>query len=200
MENNNNGDANGEEKKVNIKVTVEVPFDKIGAFMKVMEGFCASANWSSPTFERELNTNQGYYENSLWDILIKKKIYTEEELKSLDVDDGVLLIEKVINSGRVTENDLASYLSAEYGMENGMETVDISNHHVAKDIKDSVSTDLIKRYHFIPIYKNGSVLTVAISDPTNMEVLDSLRYILKTDIEGVVVPYFQLEKAVKEWV
>jgi general secretion pathway protein E/type IV pilus assembly protein PilB len=44
--------------------------------------------------------------------------------------------------------------------------------------------------------KHDDMLTVAMSDPTDMETLDSLRYVLKTDVDAVISSKEQIQKLI----
>ena len=68
----------------------------------------------------------------------------------------------------------------------GMEVVRLDNVDIEPTVIDSVPADTAHRYKVVPIYKQDGVLTVAISDPMDMDTVDSLRYILKSDVEPVI--------------
>ena len=109
--------------------------------------------------------------------------------------DGIPLVEAILGAGFLAEEDLTMLLAAEYGME----SFDLSNYKLSPEIKASVPDDIARRYKIVPVMKTGTTLTVAISDPTDLETLDSLRYILKTDVEGVVVSRKQLKDALARY-
>lgn len=70
----------------------------------------------------------------------------------------------------------------------GMEMVSLVNLPIAPDAIAAVPADVARKYKIIPVSKHDNILTIAIGDPLEVDTLDSLRYILKTDIEGVVAP------------
>jgi general secretion pathway protein E/type IV pilus assembly protein PilB len=51
------------------------------------------------------------------------------------------------------------------------------------------------KYKVVPILKTDKNLTVALGDPLDVDTLDSLRYLLKCDIEGVVAPPEEIQAA-----
>ena len=109
--------------------------------------------------------------------------------------DGIPLVEAVVSAGFLAEEDLTMLLAAEYGME----SFDLSSYKLAPEIKAAIPDDIARRYKVVPVMRTGTTLTVAISDPTDLETLDSLRYILKTDVEGVVVSRKQLKDALSRY-
>jgi general secretion pathway protein E/type IV pilus assembly protein PilB len=56
-----------------------------------------------------------------------------------------------------------------------------------------IPVDVARRYRVVPVYKNEDTLTVAVSDPLNFDTLDSLRYMLKHNVEGVLVRRDELQ-------
>ena len=68
----------------------------------------------------------------------------------------------------------------------GMESLILTGHEIERDVLDLVPGEVCQRYKIVPVYKNGNTLTVAIGDPLDVDTLDSLRYLLKCNVEGVV--------------
>ncbi len=89
----------------------------------------------------------------------------------------------------------------------GMEMISLANLPIPPEALAAVPADVARKYKIIPVSKHDNVLTVAIGDPLEVDTLDSLRYVLKTDIEGVVAPpgeivvaldrYYQREASVE---
>ncbi len=68
----------------------------------------------------------------------------------------------------------------------GMEFVSLQDMDIPSDVRDMISQETARRYNVVPVYKTDDGLTVALSDPTDFDTLDSLRYMLKVNVEGVV--------------
>ena len=109
-------------------------------------------------------------------------------------DDEIIFEDDEIKAFNEKYKELADFC-AEYGME----LIDLSRITIPKDVIDFATPDIIARYRFIPISFEKDVLTVAIADPKDIETLDSLRYILKTDIEGTISPEEQLNEAIEKY-
>ena len=62
------------------------------------------------------------------------------------------------------------------GAQMGMEVVPMEEMEVASEVIDLVPASLATSYKVIPIKKEGDVLTVAMSNPHDINVLDDLRY------------------------
>ena len=91
----------------------------------------------------------------------------------------------------VTEDDILMMLGAEYGME----TFDFTDYTIPPEVVAAIPAEIARRYQVVPVMRHDGLLTVAVVDPTDLETLDSLRYILKQDVEGVIATQRQIAQA-----
>jgi len=96
--------------------------------------------------------------------------------------------------GYVDEYEMMAMLAQHYGLE----TLDLEGYQIPLEIIETVPPDIAKRYNIVPVMKHDEVLTIAMSDPTDMETLDSLRYALKCDVEAVISPKEQIQKVIDQ--
>jgi type IV pilus assembly protein PilB len=61
-----------------------------------------------------------------------------------------------------------------------------------------LSENIIRKHHVLPIQKRGNKLYVAVSDPTNLAVLDEIRFSTGTAVEAIVAEPDKLEKLIEE--
>ncbi len=92
----------------------------------------------------------------------------------------------------LNENEMMSLLAQQYGLE----TLDLNEYQVPLEAIESLTSDLAKQYKVIPVMKHDNLLTIAMSDPTDVETLDALRYVLGCDVEAVVSPRDQIDKLI----
>jgi general secretion pathway protein E/type IV pilus assembly protein PilB len=128
------------------------------------------------------------------DLLVARGVVSEEQLESAREhaaadDSGVL--ETLQFMHYVSEEDVLMILASEYGMD----TFDLTNYKIPPEVIKAVPGDVARRYQVVPVMRNEGTLTVAMADPTDLEALDSVRYILRTDVEGVVCSKRQIENA-----
>jgi type IV pilus assembly protein PilB len=95
----------------------------------------------------------------------------------------------------VSKMDILKALAAQFGME----TISVAGLNFDREILDAVPATVAHRYGIIPISKSDHALTVALRDPFDVETLDSLRYILKTNVEGVVAPGEEIDVALTQF-
>jgi type IV pilus assembly protein PilB len=61
-----------------------------------------------------------------------------------------------------------------------------------------VKEKLIRKHHALPLYKRGSRLFVAISDPTNLQALDEIKFHTGLNTEAVLVEEEKLTKTIEK--
>ena len=108
-------------------------------------------------------------------------------------DEGVM--EVLAREGGVAKLDMLKALAGQFGME----TISLTGLDIPREVLDMVPGDVAQRYKVVPVFKNDNVLTVAIGDPLDVDTLDGLRYVLKSNVEGVVAPPEEIEKAIANY-
>ena len=78
----------------------------------------------------------------------------------------------------------------------GMEVADLARSEGNLQLLKTVPRDLAVRYQVFPIEKNGGTLRLAISDPLNVDALDSLGHVLKLTIEPLIAPAADIHSAI----
>lgn len=91
------------------------------------------------------------------------------------------LIEALVKSGAVGEEDVSRALAAM----NSMEFVDLEGATIEKSVAELLEPDDARRYGAIPVTMRDGVLIVALSDPMAMQTMDDLTYKLQREIEFV---------------
>ena len=109
----------------------------------------------------------------------------QEAADSEEFVDAVDILKK---KGIVQEQELLAMLAQQYGME----LLDLSHYDIPQEVIDSMSGDIALHYRVVPVMKHDNLLTIAMSDPTDMETLDTLRYLLGGDVDAVIAPQRQI--------
>ncbi len=91
------------------------------------------------------------------------------------------LIDSLIKSGAISEDDVAKTMA----VNSGMEFVDISGYVAPQELKNVVPEAVARRYNVVPLGYEHTRLQVGISDPNNFETLDALPHVIGPDIDIV---------------
>jgi len=134
------------------------------------------------------------------ELLQENGMVTEEQIsegwkKVAETDGRLNIIQALQELKYVDEFELLSMLAQQYGLE----TLDLATYKIPREVIDSVPRDIVVQYHIIPVMKHDDVLTIAIGDPTDMTTLDSVRYVLKCDVDAVVAPQSQIQTMIDRY-
>ncbi|NCZ52795.1 MAG: type II/IV secretion system protein [Verrucomicrobia bacterium] len=104
---------------------------------------------------------------------------------------GLSTLESISKRGLLTQDQILEIVAKDCGME-----FEALIEHVDEDVLSTIQPSDSRRYHALPVRRLPSGLRIAISDPLDFETLDALRYLLKTDLEPVVVPLARIDEAI----
>ena len=85
----------------------------------------------------------------------------------------------LIKEGIITEDALAQTLAKQYEIK----YYPLDTFHIPHHFLKSVSVELMHRYPFIPYAENDGILTIIVSDPSNIMAIDELELILNKELE-----------------
>ena len=119
----------------------------------------------------------------------------EDAQREIDLNpDKGDIVDIIIAKGYVTEHDLTVMLAQQYGME----IVDISRYELPEEVLSLLDRETVRKYNVIPLGLHDDILTIAMTDPTDVTTLDALRYMLGKDVDAVIAPKEQIDKIINE--
>ena len=131
----------------------------------------------------------------LGDLLVREKLITREQLdKALQEQkqSGTRVGYNLVKLGFIAETELTKILARQFKMP----AVDLSRFEVDPRIAKLVPADLAMKHLVLPLKRDGRTLTVAMADPTNLGVLEDLKFITRYDIFPVIGGEFSIKSAV----
>ena len=114
----------------------------------------------------------------LGDLLVREKLITREQLdKALQEQkqSGTRVGYNLVKLGFIQETELTKILARQYKMP----AVDLTRFEVDPRIAKLVPADLAMKHLVLPLKRDGRTLTVAIADPSNLGVLEDLKFITR---------------------
>src|SRR5436190_15093594 len=133
----------------------------------------------------------------LGDLLIKEGLITQDQLgKALQEqrNNGTRLGYNLVKLGFVQETEITKMLARQYRMP----AVDLARFEVDPKIVKMIPADIALKHLVLPLKREGRVLTVAMADPTNMGVIDDLKFITRYDIFPVIAGEYTLRGALEK--
>ena len=125
-------------------------------------------------------------------LVTEDQVAQAKERITSDADGSVL--DALYDLKFVSEQDVVAMLGSEYGMDTY--DFDKARTKIPGEIIQQMPADVAKRYRMVPISLNNGILRVALSDPADLESIDSVRYLLKMEIEGVIASRQQIDAAI----
>src|SRR4029078_1530426 len=98
----------------------------------------------------------------------------------------------LIKLGFIEENELTKMLARQYKMP----AIDLARFEVDPKIAKMIPTELAVKNLVIPLKRDGRTLTIAMADPTNLGVLEDLKFITRYDIFPVIGGEVSIKSAV----
>ena len=130
------------------------------------------------------------------DLLVQQGLVDDGQLKEAKeraASEESSTLDALYNLKFVSEQDVMQLLGAEYGMDTY--DFDHASAKVPTEVITLVPRDVAFRYKTVPISFANGILRVAIADPTDIETIDSIRYLLKMEVEPVISTKRQIEQA-----
>jgi general secretion pathway protein E/type IV pilus assembly protein PilB len=141
-----------------------------------------------------LTANDEYIAEILQSVGLISQQQAEEALEWAQKEDKDI-VDVLAANGSVSKMDILKTLANQFGME----TISLTGVDIPQEVIDLVPGEVARRYKVVPVYQTDNTLTVALSDPLDVETLDSLRYVLKCNVEGVVAPKEELDVALNHY-
>lgn len=78
----------------------------------------------------------------------------------------------------------------------GVPLVDVEVVELDPDVVKLVKEDLVRKHHSLPLYKRGNRLFIAVSDPTNLQALDEIKFHVGMSTEPILVQDDKLARTI----
>ncbi|WP_317846222.1 type IV-A pilus assembly ATPase PilB [Alcanivorax limicola] len=118
--------------------------------------------------------------------LVNDNVLTEEKARSALAgarQESVPLVSFLVSKNMAPGRDVARVVAEEFGDP----LLDLSAFNPELMTKDLVDHKLITKHRVLPLFRRGSRLFVAASDPTNLQALEDIRFNTGLNIETLVV-------------
>jgi len=131
----------------------------------------------------------------LGELLLRRGRVTADQLGALRAEErvyGEALIDLALKLRLLTEDDLVSLLHHEYRLP----IVDLTTIDPTRGALRLVPSELARRHDILPIGVAGSTLTVAMSDPSNFDGLNAVKFRSGCDVKIMIAPRGPLRRAI----
>lgn len=145
-------------------------------------------------FSRELNAKLG-------EILVEKGIISREQLSEALREqknrgaDQKKIGGYLVDLGFATEDDITQALAVQFNMP----ILRLEGVKIKPEVLDLVSDSIAKKFMIMPVFRIDEELTLAISDPTDINILDIIRSESGCKVIPVIAPYSDIAKSIDKY-
>lgn len=125
--------------------------------------------------------------NRLGEILVKNNLINRDQLgKAIEEQklsgNQLRLGTILINQKLLTEEQLTSFLSKQYGVP----SVNLADYEIDPIVIKIIPPEVVQKYQLIPVNRAGATLIIAVSDPSNLFAIEDIKFMTGYNIEMVV--------------
>ncbi len=122
---------------------------------------------------------------------VRQEILASGEAGSVDT----AILEKLVADQQVAPMRIAEVLAEEFNME----VVDLKEVRASAEALDIVPYELAMRYKVFPLEADESEVELAVSDPLDVDAIDSISHVIQRSINSRVAPLEDIEKAIRQY-
>jgi hypothetical protein len=134
----------------------------------------------------------------LGELLLDRGIISQSQLDQgidLQKDKGGLIGEILVDLGFVKEDDIAQALTAQYGFP----YLPLGNYEVDLDITSIIPGRVARQYLLVPIDKIGNNLTLAMSNPLNVQAIEDVELLSGCSVQTFVSTSSDIKRAIEKY-
>ncbi len=136
--------------------------------------------------------------SNLGEILLKEELLNSEQLQSAvdyKKENDVTMGTAIVNLGLLSEEEMAQALSRQLGYP----YINLDQFEVYPDVVDLIPVDVAQKYLIMPIHRIRSFLTLAMVDPTDLEIIEDVRFRTGLSIQPVIASESGISNAIKKY-
>jgi type IV pilus assembly protein PilB len=130
-------------------------------------------------------------------MLVKSSLITEDQLKKAlaqQTSSGGRLGSNLVKLGYISEEDITSFLSKQYGVP----SINLAHFEIDSAVIKLVPAEIAQKHMVIPINRKGNALTVAMADPSNIFAIDDIKFLSGFKVEPVVTAESSIKSAINK--
>jgi type IV pilus assembly protein PilB len=123
--------------------------------------------------------------SNLGELLLREKIITADQLKAasdFQKKNSLPVGTSLVQLGYISEEEIAQALSRQLGYP----YIDLDQFEVYPEVINLIPNDVAKKYSVMPIHRIRTFLTLAMVDPTDLEVIEDIRFRTGLSIQPVI--------------
>jgi type IV pilus assembly protein PilB len=136
--------------------------------------------------------------SNLGELLLREKIITPDQLRdalAFQKKNSLPIGTSLVQLGYISEEEIAQALSRQLGYP----YIDLDQFEVYPEVINLIPTDVAKKYIVMPIHRIRNFLTLAMVDPTDLEVIEDIRFRTGLSIQPVIASESGVMNAINKY-
>ncbi|MFP4083007.1 MAG: type IV-A pilus assembly ATPase PilB [Candidatus Aminicenantes bacterium] len=136
--------------------------------------------------------------SNLGELLLREKVINADQLKSAleyQKKNEVSVWTAVVSLGYLSEDEIAKALSRQLGYP----YIDLDQFDIYADVIGLVPVEIAKKYMVMPIHRIQSFLTLAMVDPTDLEIIEDIKFRTGLSIQPVISSGSRIMNAINKY-
>jgi type IV pilus assembly protein PilB len=134
----------------------------------------------------------------LGELLVERGIIKPQQLEkalAAQKERGGLIGEVIVELGFAKEEDIAQALTAQYGFP----YLPLANYEINAQLTEIVPLRVARQYMLVPIDKIGNNLTIAMSNPLNIQAVEDVEMLSGCGVQTFVATSSDIKRAIAKY-
>src|SRR5215204_6528812 len=132
------------------------------------------------------------------ELLVREKMLSLQQLQQAQEEakrTGKRLGATLARLGYVRDQELTQFVARQYSLP----SINLGEFEIDAAVLKLVPREICEKHQVIPVRRNGPILIVAMSDPSNIYAIDELKFLTQYNIEPVVASEQSIEDAIQRY-
>jgi type IV pilus assembly protein PilB len=137
-------------------------------------------------------------QSRLGELLVREKLISLQQLRKAQDEQkksGQNLGYTLAKLGYISDGEITNFLSSQYRLP----AINLDEYEIDPDVVKLVSREVCEKHRIIPVSRSGQSLIVAMSDPTNLNAMDDIKFLTSYNVEPVVASETAIQAAVDRY-
>jgi type IV pilus assembly protein PilB len=137
-------------------------------------------------------------QNRLGELLVREKLISLQQLRKAQEEQrrtGQNLGYTLAKLGYIADGEITNFLSAQYRLP----AINLDEFEIDQEVIKLVGREVCEKHRIIPVSRSGSSLIVAMSDPTNLNAIDDIKFLSGYNVEPVVSSETSIQAAIDRY-
>jgi len=136
--------------------------------------------------------------SNLGELLLREKVISAEQLKAalgFQKKNDLPLGTAVVQLGYLKEDEIARNLSRQLGYP----YIDLDQFEVYPEVMKLIPAEVARKYLVMPIHRIRNFLTVSMADPTDLEIMEDIRFRTGLNVQPVIATETSIINAINKY-